>query len=1018
VAWVPNTGQRIRRALFRWATPVYLGTLAAGTAILSGTAMAYAASHGWRAGALLVVLLLTIVPASEATIQIVQRILSYLIPPRRLPRLELDRIPDDARTMVIVPTILESVERVRELIDHIEVQAAGNTDPHLHFAILSDWGDAATETQPADAAILEAAREGIEALNAKAEGSTSRFFLFHRARQWNEQQGLWMGWERKRGKIEEFNRVLRGATDTSFVFHVGDLLVLPQVRYCITLDSDTRLPRDAARELVGIITHPLNRPTIDPRIGRVTEGYGILQPRVSVTFMSAAGSLFARLYAGHTGVDPYTTAVSDTYQDLFGEGIFTGKGLYDVDAFMASLADNVPENALLSHDLFEGVHARAALVSDVELVDDYPSSVLTHARRQHRWIRGDWQILLWLFPFVPTRHGLKRNTLPLISRWKILDNLRRSLVPPMLLAMLVAGWTFLPGSAWFWTGAAWGVIASQLLPLIARFVAGPSRLQSRAVFLRNLQHDTATTLAQILLGATFLVFHAFDSVHAISLTLVRMVFTKRRLLEWETAAATARRLIGLNGQSGLRRFAGEMVGSPALAGFVLVLVAFRRPAALLAALPFLVLWAIAPIVAYWLSVPVGPRVRPLSDAQRRALRRTARKTWRYFETFATESDGWLPPGQLPGNRQRPAGPAHLADEHRDGAALDAGRARSGIPLHARPDRAPRRDVDHARRAGAPRGALPQLVRHRYAGAAAPALRVDGRQRQSRRGPQYARPGAPPDRLAAAVTGTAPLRPVRRGGPPRGGQRHEPCGSRPRDRDPHQRARPRDRRQGTKRRPGDQPRVVRRAARRGGRARARRRTRPEAADTAFWSGAVLSGLAALRPQHDIPDDVLQALAARAAALADAIRFDFLYDRHRRIFSIGYRLADVEGPGRLDSAYYDLLASEARLASFVAIAKGDVPQHHWFHLGRPVTNIEGRATLMSWGGTQFEYLMPLLLMRTFPGHAARSELRGERPAADAVRAASAASRGACPSRPTRSPTSPATISTGPSACRGSD
>ena len=223
-----------------------------------------------------------------------------------------------------------------------------------------------------------------------------------------------------------------------------------------------------ARELIGIITHPLNRPTFDPEVGRVTEGYGILQPRISVTFMSAAGSLFARLYSGHTGVDPYTTAVSDTYQDLFGEGIFTGKGLYDVDAFTAALEDSVPENALLSHDLFEGLHARVALVSDVELVDDYPSSVLSHARRQHRWVRGDWQILFWLFPFVPSRRGLRRNTLPIIGRWKILDNLRRSLVAPTLLALLVAGWIVLPGARWVWTLAAVGVAASQLLPLVAQ----------------------------------------------------------------------------------------------------------------------------------------------------------------------------------------------------------------------------------------------------------------------------------------------------------------------------------------------------------------------------------------------------------------------------------------------------------------------------------------------------------------------------------------------------------------------
>src|SRR5439155_9577769 len=300
---------------------------------------------------------------------------------------------------------------------------------------------------------------------------------FHRARQWNPGEGSWIGWERKRGKLEEFNRLLRGAKDTSFRLHVGDPEMLPSVRYCLTLDSDTRLPLHAARKLIGIIAHPLNRPSFDPRLRRVTEGYGILQPRVSVTMASAAGSLFARLYAGHTGVDPYTTAVSDTYQDLFGEGIFTGKGLYDVDAFMAALEGRVPENALLSHDLFEGVYARTALVTDLEVVDDYPSSVLAHARRQHRWVRGDWQILWWLLPFVPSRSGFERNRLPLISRWKILDNLRRSLLPPATVVLLLLGWTVLPGSPVVWTSAGLAALAFPIGSRLAEMLGGPSREQ-------------------------------------------------------------------------------------------------------------------------------------------------------------------------------------------------------------------------------------------------------------------------------------------------------------------------------------------------------------------------------------------------------------------------------------------------------------------------------------------------------------------------------------------------------------
>ncbi len=310
--------------------------------------------------------------------------------------------------MVVVPTLLTSVEGVGELIDHLEVLALGNLDPCLHFAILSDFTDAPAADMPGDAAILDAARAGIDSLNARhGEGRSDRFFLAHRVRKWNPGESVFMGWERKRGKIEEWNRLLRGATDTSFSLERGDASILPAVRYCITLDSDTRLPRDAAKKLIGIAAHPLNQAHFDARLGRVTEGYGILQPRVSVTMASAAGSLFARLYAGHTGVDPYTTAVSDTYQDLFAEGIFTGKGLYDVDAFLAALDGRVPENALLSHDLFEGLYARTALVTDVEVVDDYPTSVLAHARRQHRWVRGDWQILWWLFPFVPTRAGVR-----------------------------------------------------------------------------------------------------------------------------------------------------------------------------------------------------------------------------------------------------------------------------------------------------------------------------------------------------------------------------------------------------------------------------------------------------------------------------------------------------------------------------------------------------------------------------------------------------------------------------------
>ena len=485
-------------------------------------------------------------PLSDVAVALINRLVTALATPERLPRLDFGGgIPASERTMVIVPTLFTSLEGVQAQLEQLEVAALGNLDPHLHFALLSDVHDAEAQHLPEDAALVQAAVDGVEALNRQpwAEGG-DRFFLFHRERRWNPGEHSWMGWERKRGKIEEFNRRLRGATDTSYVVEVGAVDLLPSIRYCLTLDSDTRLPRDAARSLVGVIAHPLNRPLVDRRRRRVVEGYGILQPRVSVTIASAAGSLFSRLYAGHTGVDPYTTAVSDVYQDLFGEGIFTGKGLYDVDAFQEVLEGRVPENAVLSHDLFEGLYARTALVSDVEVVDDYPSSMLAHTRRLHRWVRGDWQLLWWLFPVVPMRGGLERNRLPLISRWKLFDNLRRSLIAPATLAALLLAWTVLPGPAWIWTAVA---LAAALMPLLLRSAEAAvwlARGRLKRAVSRVHWGDVKTDMARVTLQIVFLANTTASMLHAIALTLVRLVFTRRRLLEWETAAATAARVFG------------------------------------------------------------------------------------------------------------------------------------------------------------------------------------------------------------------------------------------------------------------------------------------------------------------------------------------------------------------------------------------------------------------------------------------------------------------------------------------
>ena len=848
VAYRPKIRQRLRRFFFAHATFVYLGLITLVLALPVSLGLAYLRGQGADTITLVLAGVLLALTASDAAIALVQRLCARWAPPRRLPRLDFTSgVPENARTMVVVPTLLSSVQGVAELLEHIEVLALGNLDPRIHFAVLGDFTDAPTKEMPGDAEILAAARAGIAALNDRL--GPGRFYLCHRARRWNPNEGVWMGWERKRGKLEEWNRILRGATDTSEVEIVGDPCVFPDVRYCLTLDSDTRLPRDAAKKLIGILAHPLHRARVDPRVGRVTEGYGILQPRVSVTMASAAGSLFARVYAGHTGVDPYTTAVSDTYQDLFGEGIFTGKGLYDVDAFAAALDGRVPDNTLLSHDLFEGVHARTALVTDVEVVDDYPASVLVHARRQHRWVRGDWQILRWLFPFVPSRAGLTRNHLPLISRFKIFDNLRRSLVAPATVALLLLGWTMLPGTPEAWTAAVLATLAFHLYALPMAALKGPVARQPWRVFLRALWEDTKTLATQAALQLTFLAYDAWTKAHAIVLTLVRLTTTRRRLLEWETAAASARRMAG--GSLFLR----EMMASPVIAVAALALALILRPEAWTVVLPVALLWAAAPGIAFALSRPVPPQRVELSDDDRQYLRAVARNTWRYFEKHMGPEDHGLPPD----NFQEIPEPtiAHRTSPTNIGMGLLATLAAHDLGFIDM--------ADLERRVGAAFDTLEGLERH--AG------------------------------HFLNWYDTVTLAPLH-------------------------------------------PRYV------------------STVDSANLAGSLVILAEGLREAG------LRDLARRAAAFSDDMSFRFLYDPQRRILAIGYRLADADGPGRLDSSYYDLLASEARLASFLAIARGDLPQTHWFHLGRLVTSVRGTPTLLSWSASMFEYLMPRLFMKSYP------------------------------------------------------
>ena len=421
--------EKLRRSAMRHPLPLYLGAVGGGAAAGAAAALLRRGAYGANLWLLGPIALLVLLSTSQLAVAVVNWLVTLFVAPRPLPRMDFsDGIPKAFRTLVTTPTMLISSQSVNDLIEALEVRYLANRDRHLHFALLTDWCDAQTETKLDDQALLDQARDGIEALNEKYKDERGDiFFLFHRPRRWNAREQVWMGYERKRGKLADLNALLRGRGADRFALVVGDTSSLGEVKYVITLDTDTKLPRDAARQLVATMAHPLNRPCFDDRRRVVCEGYTILQPRVGLSMQSARRSRFVRLFGGEAGIDPYTGTVSDVYQDLFDEGSFIGKGIYDVDAFERALEGRFPENLILSHDLLEGCHARSALISDIQVYETYPARYPADAVRRHRWIRGDWQIALWAAPWVPgPAGGLAKNPLSALSRWKILDNLRRS----------------------------------------------------------------------------------------------------------------------------------------------------------------------------------------------------------------------------------------------------------------------------------------------------------------------------------------------------------------------------------------------------------------------------------------------------------------------------------------------------------------------------------------------------------------------------------------------------------------
>ena len=921
------------------------------------------------------------IPVIGAAVALVNRGVMWSFGAARLPALELrNGIPSHLRTLVAVPTLLTTPAAIEEHIERLEIHHLASPEDNLHFALLSDWVDAATEHAEGDGALLAVAVEGVARLNRRhgpAPGG-DRFLLLHRRRVWNEGEGRWIGWERKRGKLHELNRLLRSATDTTFLNLNGQPPAVPaDVRYVVTLDADTKLPRDTVRRLIGKMAHPLNRPCFDTAVGRVVEGYAVLQPRVTPSLpVGREGSLFQRVFSSMGGIDPYASAVSDVYQDLYGEGSYTGKGVYDVDAFEAALAGRVPDSALLSHDLFEGVFARAGLASDVEVVEEFPARYDVAALRHHRWARGDWQLLPWILGRRSVTAGSdpERGAIPAIGRWKMLDNLRRTLSAPMAVLALLAGWVLPLYAALVWTVFVLStIILPTLIPVIGAITPRRPGITVRS-HMRALGGDVRLALTLSALMVTFLAHHAWLMGDAIARTLIRLFVTRRHLLEWVPAAqATIGPRLNLFGF--YRRMAGAFI-----IGVLAVFVAWLSGHGTwpLAA-PFAVLWIASPAVARWTSLsPLVAGRLSVSDADTRALRLTARRTWRFFESFVTPADHMLPPD----NFQEEPVPAlaHRTSPTNLGLYLLSAVSARDFGWMGTIEAVERLEATLATMSG-----LERLHGHFYNWYDTRDLRpLD---------PRYVS-SVDSGNLAGHLIALANACREWSGLPLGPAVRLAGVGD-ALDLTREEAVRLRDGRRTqtvTWHQLDDALAVLAVSVRRApvvgddiaewltglaaqaetmadiARALAIERGDDTAADMLFWAEATRSSIESHRRDLDRSPDAATSLEARLSVLektarttALAMEFGFLFDHDHKLLSIGYLAPE----GTLDPSCYDLLASEARLASFMAIAKGDVPARHWFRLGRAVTPVAYGAALISWSGSMFEYLMPSLVMRAPAG-----------------------------------------------------
>ncbi len=903
---------------------------------------------GWIFGLLA---LLTLLCTSQLAVSLVNWFATIFIKPSPLPRLDFSKgIPPTDATLVVVPTMLASAPGIENLLEALEVRHLANSDHNVFFALLTDFCDAPEEHKAGDDELLQLAAKGIQTLNQKYKNDRPCiFFLFQRPRRWNARENIWMGYERKRGKLADLNHTLRGGSLECFSRIVGDFSTLPHIKYVITLDTDTQLPRDAARQLAATMAHPLNRPIYDTEKGLIVEGYTILQPRVAVSLPSAGRSRFVKIFSGDPGIDPYTRAVSDVYQDVFHEGSFIGKGIYDVDAFERTVGGKFPENRILSHDLLEGSYARSALISDVQLFEEFPASFETDARRRHRWTRGDWQIATWLLPRLPGPDVRRvENPLTGLSRWKIFDNLRRSLVPFALVFLLALGWMLFPQ-----VENAWGLFILFFIALPS-FLAAFTELLLKpkdsplGLHLRSIGRTAARQAGQAILTVAFLPYDAVISLDAVTRTLWRLIFTRRHLLEWQTANDSERQ-----GNGRLQSFFAAMWSAPALAvGLSALLFILGNPASL-TIFCFLALWVVSPAIAWWISQPLEEKRVELSPEQIRQLRKLARKTWNFFETFVNADDHWLPPDNF---QEYPrVAVATRTSPTNIGMGLLSALAAYDFGFLSLPNL-----MEHIARTLETIEKLERYSGHFYNWYDTRTLKP-----------------MPPLYVSTVDNGNLAglLLTLHSGLLELADQNWDAarvC------------AGLRDTLGVLK----DQSHSLETAAKLDTMEKLLGKIQKSPQEMILILDKLIEETAKLADAKIEPSNefetwrkifekncreqreeiIFPASETRAVELEDLAhrcdelaRMDFtlLYDSSRGLFSIGYNVSQH----RLDTSCYDLLASEARLASYVAIALGQVEQNHWFRLGRSLTSAGGKPTLISWSGSMFEYLMPMLVMPTY-------------------------------------------------------